>query len=80
MIHCTSENIDMKELENDLFEIKVKHETIVSPLREYILEWLKEALIKFTEPKNQETTQGVMLTHPQPTSTKGTPQRNQSLR
>jgi hypothetical protein len=62
------------------FEIKVKHETTISPLREYILEWLKEALIKVTELENQETIEAVMPTQPTPTSTKGMPQRNKILR
>jgi len=48
-------NIDLREFENQLFEIKTKHEIIVAPLREYIEEWLKKALIRITELENQET-------------------------
>jgi hypothetical protein len=42
--------MDMREFENELFEITTKHEIIVPPLREYIEEWLKTTLIKITEP------------------------------
>jgi hypothetical protein len=31
-------DMDMRELKNELFEIKTKHEIIVAPLREYIKE------------------------------------------
>jgi hypothetical protein len=43
-------NMDMREFEIKLFEIKTRHEITVAPLREYIEEWLKKALIKITEP------------------------------
>jgi hypothetical protein len=32
-----------------LFNIKVKQEVIVAPLREYIQEWLNKSLIKISE-------------------------------
>jgi hypothetical protein len=65
--------MDLREFENELFEIKTKHEIIVAPLREYIEEWLKKALIKITEPKNQETVASVMPPQPQHASIKETP-------
>jgi hypothetical protein len=45
--------MDMREFENELFEIKTRHEIIVAPLKEYIEEWLRKSLIKITNPKNQ---------------------------
>jgi hypothetical protein len=57
--------MDLREFENQLFEIKTKHEIIVAPLREYIEEWLKKALIRITEPENQETVAVVMPPQPQ---------------
>jgi hypothetical protein len=38
--------LDLREFESQLFEIKTKHEIIVAPLREYIEEWLNKALIE----------------------------------
>ena len=57
--------MDMREFENQLFEIKTKNEIIVASLREYIEEWLKKELIKITEPKNQEIVRAVMPPQPQ---------------
>jgi hypothetical protein len=50
-IETTVQNlsIDYREYENELFKIKVKQEVIVAPLRQYIEEWLKKALIKIIE-------------------------------
>jgi hypothetical protein len=62
--------LDLREFENQLFEIKTKHEITVAPLREYIEEWLKKALIKITEPENQETVTMVMPPQPQHTPIK----------
>jgi len=42
----------LRGFENQLFQIKTKHEITVALLREYIEEWLKKVLIKITEPKN----------------------------
>jgi hypothetical protein len=33
--------MDLREIENDLFEISTKHEITVTPMREYIEEWLR---------------------------------------
>jgi hypothetical protein len=53
-----------------LFEIKTKHEITMAPLREYIEEWLKKALIIIIEPENQEIVIAVMQTQPQHTPIK----------
>jgi hypothetical protein len=42
-------SIDYREIEGTLFDIKVKQEVIVAPLRDYIEKWLESALIKITE-------------------------------
>jgi hypothetical protein len=52
-------------LKINYFEIRTKHKIIVAPLREYIEEWLKKALIKITEAKNQEIVTTVMPPQPQ---------------
>jgi hypothetical protein len=50
-IETTLQNlsIDLREIESELFNIKVKQEVIVAPLREYIQEWLNKSLIKIYE-------------------------------
>jgi hypothetical protein len=73
MLHQSG--MDMREFENELFEIKTRHEIMVAPLREYIKEWLKKALIKITKPKNQEIVAVVMPPQPQQASIKETPPR-----
>jgi hypothetical protein len=47
-------SIDLRELENELFEIKTKHEIMVALMREYIEEWLTKSLVKITETDQQE--------------------------
>jgi hypothetical protein len=42
-------SMDFKDIENSLFDIKVRQEIMVAPMREYIENWLKNALIKITE-------------------------------
>jgi hypothetical protein len=50
-IETTLQNlsIDSREIESELFNIKVKKEVIVAPLREYIEEWINKASTKITE-------------------------------
>jgi len=62
--------MDLREFENQLFEIKTKHEITVSPLMEYIKEILKKVLIKISETKNQEAVTVVMPPQPQHTPIK----------
>jgi hypothetical protein len=42
-------SIELRGMENELFEIKTKHKIMVAPMREYIKEWLREALVNMTE-------------------------------
>jgi hypothetical protein len=53
-------SIDLREMENELFEIKTKHEIMVSPMREYIEEWLTKALVKITKTDQHEVVTVVM--------------------
>jgi hypothetical protein len=48
-------SFDLRDLEGILFDIKIRHEINVAPMKDYIEEWLKGALIKITE-ENQEAT------------------------
>jgi hypothetical protein len=42
-------SIDYREIEGELFNIKVKQEVIVAPLRDYIEEWLNKSIAKISE-------------------------------
>jgi hypothetical protein len=53
-------SLDLKELENELFETKTKHEIMVSPMREYIEQWLRKSLVKITETDQQEVGNTIM--------------------
>jgi hypothetical protein len=47
------DSFDLRDLENILFDIKIRHEINVAPKKDYIEEWLKKALINIME-ENQE--------------------------
>jgi hypothetical protein len=55
----------LREFKIYLFYIKTKHGITVLPLREYIEEWLKKALIKINEPEYQEIVRVVIPPQPQ---------------
>jgi hypothetical protein len=61
-------SIELREINNEIFEIKTKHEIIVASMREYIEEWLRRALVKITETNQHEVVTSVMppLTQQQP--------------
>jgi hypothetical protein len=46
--------INFKDPESTLFDIKFMQEIIVAPMRDYIENWLKQALIKITEEDQEE--------------------------
>jgi hypothetical protein len=71
MLHQSG--MDLREMENELFEIKTRHEIMVAPMREYIEDWLRKSLIKITEPEQQEMVATVMPPQPQQASTKEAP-------
>jgi len=41
-------------MENELLDTNIKHEIMVPPMREYIEQWLKNALTKVTKTNHQE--------------------------
>jgi hypothetical protein len=53
-------SLDIKELENELFETKTKHEIMVSSMREYIEQWLRKDLVKTTKMDQQKVVNTVM--------------------
>jgi hypothetical protein len=46
-------SIDFWELENDLFNIKIRNEINVAPMRGYIEEWLERQLKQATDERQQ---------------------------
>jgi hypothetical protein len=53
-------SFDFKDIENELFDARIRHDTIVSPMREYIKLWLKNASIKIIELDQQNVVTTVM--------------------
>jgi len=53
------------ELESNLLDIRIRQEINVSPMKDYIEEWLKQALLKITEEDQLRT-----VKTNQPTTTK----------
>jgi len=62
--------MELRNMENKLFEMKTRNEIMVVPLREYIEDWLRKYLIQTTELEQQETIVDVMSPQPQQESTK----------
>ena len=54
--------IDHREIESELLNIKLKQEVIVSPLREYIQEWLNKAITNIGEFPTEAVTIGHITT------------------
>jgi hypothetical protein len=42
-------SIDLREIEKELFSVKIKQEVIVAPLRDFIQEWLNNSVAKIFE-------------------------------
>jgi hypothetical protein len=51
-------SIDHREIKHELFNIKVKQEVIVAPLRNYIQEWLNNSISKISEIPTEAVTTG----------------------
>jgi hypothetical protein len=64
-------SIDFRDMESSLFDIRVRHEIIIAPMRDYIENWLKNALIKITEPDQE-----VVVTNQSKNPNKGEYKRN----
>jgi hypothetical protein len=52
---------DLRDLEGELFNIKIRHEINVAPMEIYIEEWFKKAINKLTT-EGQETVETVLVT------------------
>jgi hypothetical protein len=46
-------SIDLRELENDLFNIKIQHDINVALMRSYIEEWIQKEIDKLTDKGQQ---------------------------
>jgi succinate dehydrogenase flavin-adding protein (antitoxin of CptAB toxin-antitoxin module) len=42
-------SVDLREIEKELFNVKIKQEVIISPLRDFIQEWLNNSIAKISE-------------------------------
>jgi hypothetical protein len=42
-------SVDLREIEKELFNVKIKQEVIVAPLRDFIQEWLNNSIAKISE-------------------------------
>jgi hypothetical protein len=54
-------SLDLRDLEGELFNIKIHREINVAPMKNYIEEWFKKAIDKLTN-KGQETVETVHVT------------------
>jgi len=63
-------SIDLREIENELFNVKLKQDVIVAPLRDYIQEWLNNSIDKIYEIPWE-----VVTTGNQTTTSKGTKEK-----
>jgi hypothetical protein len=57
-------SIDHRGIESEFLSIKVKEEIIVSPLRDYIQEWLNKAISKIAEFSMETVTTGHITAKP----------------
>jgi hypothetical protein len=53
---------ELKDIEDELFDLNINHELMVAPLQEYIEQWLYNALVRITDPESQETITTVRTT------------------
>ena len=42
-------SVDLREIERELFNVKIKQEVTIAPLREFILEWLNNSIARIFE-------------------------------
>jgi hypothetical protein len=66
---------DFRDTENELFDARIKHETMVAPMQEYIELWLNNSLIKITKPNQQKVVTTIMEPLAEIEYTKGTSTR-----
>jgi len=54
-------SLDLRDLEGDLFNIKIRHEINMEPMKNCIEEWFKKAIDKLTN-EGKETVETVPVT------------------
>jgi hypothetical protein len=54
-------SLDLRDLEGELFNIKIRHEINVAPMKNYIEEWFKKEIDKLTN-EGKETVETVPVT------------------
>jgi hypothetical protein len=54
-------SLDLRDLEGELFNIKIWHEINMAPMKNYIEEWFKKAIDKLTN-EGKETVETVLVT------------------
>jgi hypothetical protein len=52
---------DLRDLEGELFNIKIRHEIKVAPMKNYIEDWFKKSIDKLTK-EGQEAVEMVPIT------------------
>jgi hypothetical protein len=55
-------SLDLRDLEGELFNIKIRHEINMAPMKNYIEEWFKKAIDKLTN-EGKETVETVPCNH-----------------
>jgi phosphotransferase system IIA component len=54
-------SLDLRDLEGELFNIKIQHEINVAPMKNYIEEWFKKEINKLTN-EGKEIVETVLIT------------------
>jgi hypothetical protein len=54
-------SLDLRDLEGELFNIKIKHEINVAPMKSYIEDWFRKEIDKLTK-EGKETVETVPIT------------------
>jgi hypothetical protein len=52
-------SLDLRDLEGELFNIKIRHEINVAPMKSYIEDWFSKEIDKLTK-EGQETVETVL--------------------
>jgi hypothetical protein len=53
---------DLRDLEGELFNIKIRHQINVAPMKSYIEDWLKKEIDKLTKEGQETTFEMVLIT------------------
>jgi hypothetical protein len=54
-------SLELRDLEGELFNIKIRHEINVPPMKNYIEDWFKKAIDKLTK-EGQDTVETLPIT------------------